>query len=168
MTTRAHFLVFTALVLLIAPPIWAQRAADEIESLRGKSSILVIVETLEPDLEKVVSAQQIKTDVELRLRRAGIAVGKPKRPTSGGALYVRLTSLLDRDCGFVIGIHVAFQQAAVVVSNKVNVVATTWESGGVWVIGTGRITQADGLRSHVADNVDAFINEYLSVNRTSK
>lgn len=62
------------LFLLISPCAYAQDDF-QIESLRGLKGVLVLVEALKPEIEADgLRRDSIQTDVELKLRLAGIKV----------------------------------------------------------------------------------------------
>jgi hypothetical protein len=65
------------LVLLLLASTGAQGGDTEGEraTLRGLDGVQVVVEDLQPDVERNgLTRQQLQTDVELRLRKAGIRV----------------------------------------------------------------------------------------------
>jgi hypothetical protein len=131
-------------------------------SLKGLQGVQVVVEPLEAEAEQVgLNKTSIQTDVELKLRQAGITVlteaGTPylyidvntsKSPS--GPLYayfvgVKLcqTVRLDRDPSIKI------------------FAATTWDVAELGTVGRVNLRS---IRERIKDLVDMFINAYLSVN----
>jgi len=142
-------------------------AEDDKFSLRGLKGAYVLVEDLRPEIERGgLSKTQIQTDVELKLRMAGIvvlsreefydALGRPY-------LYVNVTALKDiKDRGYAYYVSVKLQQEVYLVRTPLDFTkydAVTWEVGNVATSPNIREIRAD-----VKDQVDIFINAYLSVN----
>src|SRR5215472_3875500 len=91
-------------------------AEEDRESLRGLTGVYVLVEHLTKEAERDgLSENQLQTDVELRLRRAGIKVqtrqeslASPGRPY----LYVRVTERKKSDLPlYALCVQVEFVQA---------------------------------------------------------
>jgi hypothetical protein len=107
-----------------------------------------------------LSAETIQTDVELKLRLAGIRVVTaeedlkvPGMPT----LYVNPQVLSNSKA---MSISIALDQNVVLDRNGQRQVGIkTWEVGAV-----GVNPSAEGIRSEIKDLVDQFLNAWLSVN----
>ena len=155
------------LVLVVALSLLHGIASAEVdqkvESLRGVKKLSVLVEDLNPDLEKDgVTKSQLQTDVEVRLRKAGLTVDGNEGPY----LYVRVSAVKYEKSTkiepfYVLGFSVFLNQPVTVVSNGVSVYASTWEKGSVAICG---LSGLDCVRRHVAEKVDLFLRDYLSVN----
>lgn len=163
---REKPLWITAVILgVMASPAAAGDNENTRQSLKGLRGLSVLVEALETEVERNgLNKASIQTDVELKLRQAGIAVlteagshAAPGEPflyvnvsTSGGPLYAysievefRQTVRLDRDPSIkIFG-------------------ATTWSVGGGGAVGQHSLRD---IRDGIEDYVDGFINAYLSVN----
>ena len=160
---------------------------DYRESLKGIEGVGVVVECLRPEAkEGGLTEQQLQTDVELRLRKAGVRVisfeETPLRAPGSPFLYVAVNirpkavtylkeAIPHRSKQLPIypyGLDVEFRQAVTVVRDPSITVstATTWISGRIF--GGVSIVTADlmrlQIRDHVAAEVDEFINDYLAVN----
>jgi hypothetical protein len=144
-------------------------AADDEDTrttLRRLSGIRVLIESLEPDMERAgLSQQQLQTDVELQLRHAGLRVltteewaQVPGRPW----LYVNVQVLvIDNDLA-VYGIRVEVNQDAHLAAHDAFADVATWDKGG---IGATEMTNLPPhVRNSLRDLVDEFIAAYLSVN----
>jgi len=156
-----------ATVLLLAAPAATAGGDNGFArlSLKGLKGIYVLVEPLEADVEQGgLTKTSIQTDVELKLRQAGIAVlteaeahaaaGEPflqiNVTTTSGPLYaysitVELcqTVRLDRDPSILV------------------VGATTWSAAEVGTVSRGSLRS---VRDKIKDHVDMLVNAYLSVN----
>jgi hypothetical protein len=80
MTTRIYCVIMRLVVLwcllgLVGIESWAMDTEDTRATLRGVEGVLVVVEDLGDDVEQAgLTRQQLQTDVELRVRQAGIRV----------------------------------------------------------------------------------------------
>ena len=147
------------------------QAGDEVRdraTLRGLKGVEVLIEDLPPQMvEDGLPAKQIHTDVELRLRTAGIPVlsGKEALKARGSPyLYVRVSCVLSDEGLYSFSLEVELRQTVVLERNP-SIAATgipTWSVGLVGSIGRSNLRQ---IRANVADYVDQFTNAYLSVNR---
>ena len=151
------------LVLLFAA--MGNASDDEIarSSLKGLNGVYVTVEDLQPDAEKAgLTKSSIQTDVELKLRMAGIPVLKGSRTPF---LYVALNSIELSQFGEGIvayNINVELNQDVYLARDpNVHSVASTWSTGFTGII---RLDNIQLLRDHDKDKVDDFISAYLSVN----
>ena len=154
------------LFLLIPSSVYAQ-TDDEVESLRGLKGVYVLIDSLHPDIEADgLRENQIHTDVELKLRLAGIKVlneveylmekGKPY-------LYIRFNSFRHESGLHIINIGVGLNQS-VYLERDLNIKvygAVTWDLYYTGTVGAKNVNQ---IRDIIKDLVDEFINDYLSVN----
>ena len=147
-------------------------------SLRGISGVYVLVEPM-PDEEKRdgLNEQDIRTDVELGLRLAGVKVltKKESLETPGRPyLFVAVDTIL-RDSLYAFDIEVSLYQDVLLERDQsIGLVdaapthktpnpldAPTWSTGRVGTVGKDKLSQ---IRSLIKDHVDTFLNAYLSVN----
>lgn len=149
-------------------------ADDEIQrkTLAGLQGVAVEVVPLDdPQVERDgLSPSAIQTDVELRLRQAGIPVlsreqsfrtpGKPFLVLSIGALKATPSSGLDI---YPYSIKLTFEQLVILArSPGTRGLAVTWSATGkTGVVGRERLST---IRDNVRDMVDQFINAYLAAN----
>jgi hypothetical protein len=131
-------------------------------TLRGLEDVVVVVENTSVDaISDGLTVDQIQTDVELRLRKAGIKV----RASSPSMLYVNVHLMKSKspsDGLYVFSCVVAVEQAVVVSSNGVSALEHTWSVDGLGIV--GRLNMSGAVRGDVGDLVDKFLNAYLSVN----
>jgi hypothetical protein len=130
------------------------------ETLKGITSVRVFVEGVDPaDKPRGLARDQLHTDVELRLQKAGIAVSA----NATEYLYVNLNILRSRQRLTSFSVVVMVRQAAYLVRDPsiTAPVAITWWKGtdGITVAANLR-----GVRDAVGDLVDQFINAYRKQN----
>jgi hypothetical protein len=151
---------------LTASGSWAVDNEQSREVLRGLPGLGVLVERLNPDAEHAgLTETQIQTDVELRLRQAGIAVlteGERLRTPSMPVLYVRVSTYKRGEIGvFAYNISVELLQFVLIEHNSTHVTTTTWSTGALGIVGEQNLSL---IRASIRDYVDRFINAYLAVN----
>jgi hypothetical protein len=124
-------------------------------SLAGITAVDVLVESLPPAAAKLgLTMEDIKTDVELKLRLAGMRV----ESASYAFIYVNVNVAEN---GIAANIDIKLEQPVALVRNSSIVIP-----GGItWSIGT-LVTNptAQGIRGFTKDLVDSFLNAWLSVN----
>ena len=160
-----------AVVLLSSISVLPVQAQGDIPStratLRGLPGVYVSVDSISADARSDgLFASQIQTDVELRLREAGIRVltfDEAGATRGSGSLWVEVSTVhpLQALYGYSIGLN--FTQGVRLERNGLYTAAATWSALGV--LGTvdgGRLSET--VRKSVRDLVDQFINAYLSVN----
>jgi hypothetical protein len=144
---------------------WAGDSESDRATLRGVEGMYVIVEELEPEVERAgLTRHQLQTDVELRLRQAGIRVlTKEERLETLGApwLYVNVNVVLRSDGLTAFSTRVELNQVALLKTDGSLVIVPTWSVASIGSV--GRIRFVDTIRNDVRDYVDGFINAYLSV-----
>jgi hypothetical protein len=134
-------------------------------SLRGLKGVWVMVE---PKPEQDSSTKgQLQTDVELRLRNAGIRVltREGSLKTKGSPLlYMNITTMPVSNLSlYVFSILVELYQDVRLERDPSIVVmgASTWSKHYLGAVGKNNLGQ---VRSRVDNLVDMFINDYLAVN----
>jgi hypothetical protein len=162
--------VLVALLVLFVTPGWALDDEYARATLRGLGGVQVLVAELRADLEHAgLTRQQLQTDIEGRLRRAGIRVLAPEeRPLVPRAPYlsVSVVAVLVPDAvqGLIIyGITMELRQNVLLDPTSALVYdATTWKTP-LYVGAVGRVNMSQ-IRETVSAQVDHFIHAYLSVN----
>src|SRR5207302_10274322 len=108
---------------------------------------------------------KIITDVELKLRQAGITVLPRQEWLSTAAapfLYVNVQAIKNTNF-YAFSVEVQLRQRVTLVHDPaVLILATTWSATGV--IGTVGSKKLSSLRETVRDLTDQFINAYLAAN----
>jgi hypothetical protein len=131
------------------------------QSLKGITSVRVLIGIVPSDaVADGLNENQFRTDVELRLRKAGVNVLAPD--SVAPFLYVHVTLLKNLPLRlYTYDVVVSLTQVATV-SNGTSLFAQTWNGGE---LGTAGITTLNKeLRDRIGDLVDKFLNAYLSVN----
>ncbi len=160
--------ILMVLFLLIPSSVLAQ-TDSEVESLKGLKGVNVLVEVLNPDIEADgLSIDNIQTDVELKLRLAGIKVltrqEMLKEPGSP-YLYVNVNSHKIESGTYSFNIMVSLKQGVYLeCDSSIRIFGvTTWNNATIG--GVTRLQNVSNfIRDGIKDFVDEFINDYLSVN----
>ena len=143
------------------------------ETLRGLPGVYVVIEDLGTDIKKDgLTEEQLRTDVEVRLRRAGIRVltlDEVKESLIKPALLIRVTALKSDSLSkllegsiYSFSISIELKQVATLgrMPSKFFLV-TTWNDG---VIGFATVKNVRIIRDDLGDYVDKFANDFLTVN----
>ncbi len=148
-------------------------ADDEIErkTLVGLGGVQVAIGEIGPEAERKGFARStIQTDVELRLRQAGIPVlSKAQSTATPGSPLLSVVVGVDVPdsrsssglCAWAVQVQL-YQEVTLGRDRGVATSAPTWEgTRGFGTVGEKRLSD---LRGVVRDKVDEFINAYLAAN----
>jgi len=155
-----HRLALGIALPLLAAPAWGRDDAAQRATLKGVTIVEVVVEAMDPVAEQDgLTRSQLQTDVELRLRQAGITVG----PTLTGHLYVNVDTMKsNHGQTYAYNVVVQYMQQVVLARDpKTSIFTPTWETGGVSMIAASRLHE---VRQDVANYVDQFIKAHLEQN----
>lgn len=126
--------------------------------LKGLKKLALAVPSLPAEWERSgFSANRIRTDVEIRLRRVGIEI---TADLSDPLLVVSLSQFADGG-SIIYAIEVRLTEDVVVLHRGASVVAQTWVKTSFGIVGSRRV---DSLRVDITDKVDDFINDWLKAN----
>jgi Putative peptidoglycan binding domain len=137
-------------------------------TLRGLSGVRVLVEPLDPKMERAgLTKEQIQTDVEFRLRQAGVRV-LPEEERQGvrgtPALFVKVDGLLSYNsqglAAYMLSVE-AYQDARLA-ANGASALVMTWRVSSISLVGSANLPT--GIRNAVRALVDQFIDAYRRVN----
>ncbi len=155
-----------AVIVLLLLPELAHALTDNQKALVGLNGLMLVVEALKPETEHLgITKDQIKMDVELRLRKVGISLLRKEEWSSAPGkafLYVGINTIPSN-----------IEQGLWSVTVKVKVVKLVplpEESQAIKAIWTkemtGAIRSADApkIREYVGGLVDKFTNDYLAAN----
>ncbi|MFH1902862.1 MAG: hypothetical protein ABIK20_02245 [Candidatus Omnitrophota bacterium] len=160
-------------LFLMSHPLFTDAAENRIP-FHGLKEVAVFVENIDPEaIKDGLNKEQIKTDVELRLREAGIKVVPVEKclnlPTSPYLYVIVNTVKFVSGLEYVYGTSVQLKQVVVLKRKKpaklptAYLWATTWEkSDGVGITWVEDLV--GNVREHINDKVDAFISDYLAEN----
>jgi len=162
-TLAALALLFAA----VASPLVGQGE----ETLAGLKGVSVYVERIKDEVQRAgLEENQIRTDVELRLRQAGVPVlTKQQSFDSAGSplldVDVHAVKVTNEGVESFYIFHVLIelnQSVRLVRKPSLRVHATTWATGGT--VGAIAADKLGSIRDIVRDQVDQFINAYLAAN----
>lgn len=171
---RKKAVLILALGLFLFRPVFTGALENRIP-FHGLKAVGVFVENIDQEaVNDGLNKEQIKTDVELRLREAGIKVVPVENslslPTSPYLYVVVNTVKFSSGLEYVYGASVQLKQVAVidrgkaVIPQKARLWATTWEkSDGVGITSVEDLV--GNVHQHINDKVDAFIKDYLAENQ---
>jgi hypothetical protein len=146
-------------------------AYDQKEVLRGLKGIKVVVENIDPRVERLgLSQSQIQSNVEAQIRRVGIKILKTYKPPAMTALYVNVHTLIPSQAKtiMVYSINVMVYENVYLkrdigtVGDLKEVRAADWVNAMVGLIGIPHIRD---IYKKVELQVDKFISDYLAVNQ---
>jgi len=147
---------------VLLPSTAAYAATPDDETLKGIASIKVFVEGVDPaDTPRGLTRGQLQTDVESRLRKAGIVVSADATEY----LYVNVNTLRSRQRLTSFSVVVMVRQSAYLIRDA----SIAAPAAITWWKGTDGITVASNLssvRDAVGDLVDQFISAYRKQNPT--
>jgi hypothetical protein len=161
------------LLVLISLSISVSAAAQgsrRKQTLQGLHGLRVVVETLNPELERDgLATSQIQLDIELRLRKAGITVfsqGEANRSDGPAVLHVMVDAVKGDDfLQNLYAVHTSVELWQVVYLHRLEkspaFAAATWTIRGTALVGKEKL---DDVRSYLAGQVNEFINDYLTAN----
>jgi hypothetical protein len=160
---KAATLAFAMVLLLLALPAASVQYAGQVKALAGLEGVSVSVAPLNPEAERLgLTRAQIKTDVELRLRKAGIRILKREEtketPGKPNLIVDVTTSISGGLCAYMITVQLG-ELVSLARGNKVY--ATIWVATGMGTFWTQDIRK---IRGYVGDCIDEFINDYLAAN----
>jgi hypothetical protein len=134
-------------------PLFAADSEYTRRSLVGLTSLEVVVEDLSSGAARIgLTKEVIQTDVELKIRLAGMRV------TSEVPEYLYIATTVTDD-GIVACIDIELHQPVTLARAPILITGSTWSEGSVT-----RNYTAQRIRDVIKDNVDKFLNAWLSVN----
>jgi hypothetical protein len=153
-----------ALMVLLALPGVSHALTLDQRALVGLEGVQVVVEGPGLEAERLgLSKNQIKTEVEQRLRQAGVRVltnqeevETPGRPQ----LDVKIGASISKMGIIAYSINVDLFEIVTLFTGE-TAFATVWEKGEAGSVGLNNINQ---IQSRITILVDKFINDYLAAN----
>lgn len=160
----------TALMVICLWLPSTSQAYDQKEALRGLKGVKVIVEYLNPVMEKLgLEKAQVNTEVEKRLKQLGVKVYKRAKPPAMSTLYVVINGVPVKSKGMLVYsislmlVEWAYLKRGVgAVGDLQEVHAINWYKGRLGYIPSGSIKI---LMKPVQELVEKFISDYLAVNQ---
>ena len=153
-----------ALLLSLSSMANAQTFANnQDQTLKTIKPFSVIIETIQPDLQKGVGITNLyaQTTVELRLRELGLPV-QSRRPDGNPYLYVQFTGR-QIEGTVIYAIHYSVRLSQVVtLADGQNCYAETWSTGVLHTGGRQQVTSS--WQKALLSLIDEFANAYLEQN----
>ena len=157
-TTLRTAVTAIAILAAIAAPAAAQDE-NERDYLTGLREINVFVDDLAADAEAAgLSRDGIEAAVEARLRERRVPLG---RSQLAGDLYVRVATHRGTTGLYAYFARVSLQQLVTIEGNQERAFVDTWDLDSLGTVGEANLPQVQRV---VLQIVDAFIDDYLSVN----
>jgi hypothetical protein len=171
---KHSFFMLTAMLCGFLASHDARAALDNeisTESLKGLGGVCILIENLAQQLEASdLSTDQLRTDVEVRLRVAGITVlnmDDCKRAPGAPILVVTMRALKEElgpiTAIYAISVNVELTQKMLLERdpNVMIPLVGTWGVDGLITIAPNNVSF---VRETLRDFVDKFANRYLTVN----
>ena len=153
------------LVVLLLVPGVSHALTPKQEALVGLKGMEVIVEDTGPEAENLdLTKAKIQTDVEMRLRKAGVRVlTKNERFKTPGMpyLYVNVNARIKQGLPLVVFSVIVDLKEKVTLARGFETYGAIWDCSSSGAAGVGDIR---AIRAFVGDRVDEFINDYLAAN----
>jgi hypothetical protein len=160
----ARIIVVGLVVVLMLPGI-AQALTGQQKALVGLKGVQVVVKQMQPGAELLgLSREQLKTDVEMRLWKAGVRVltSKEAHETPGRpCLYVNVNTQVRRNlplCTYLVSVTL---NEIVKLASGFQTAAGIWNTETIGSVGAQRMGQ---IQNVVSEAVDRFIKDYLAAN----
>ena len=158
-----NWLMAITIVFLSLSVLTAQDVEESRKTLKGISVVYVAIESLDPDAQRDgLSLEQIRTDVELRLRMAGIKVLTFEESQKVGwtQLYIMIDIYKRSSTVYSTLIRLEVLLGVRLTRDpQIYTIVDTWS-----VAGQGDLNNLNLARDRTKDLVDQFINARLLVN----
>jgi hypothetical protein len=163
---KIRFFLLVALALCAASTVFAADDESSRESLKGLPGVFVVVDDLEPVIEKAgLTKADIQRQVEQELRLAGIDVlTREQWVTTPGGPYLHVNTFVvsSDDNVWPFFIEVSSMQRVALERSSVNIFfAPTWSVATVGSVGSNKLLQ---IKDIVKDYVDQFVKAYRVAN----
>ena len=157
---RLTFALMTFLLLGLPVPMWPGNQPIDRATLKGLKTIWVIVEHPTPEAERDgLTKDQLQTDVEARLKNAGIQVTSL---VEEAYLYLNVSTVKGSSGLYAYHIRLEFNQQVILERDRnVSLPAPTWSLDLGGIVGASKLHE---VRGDVADMVDQFITAYREQN----
>jgi hypothetical protein len=153
-------ILLVVLLAVCGTGLVAGDAALDRATLRGLKPFNIVIDPLDPQLEKAgLSADTIRSRIDTRLRHAGIPLDNNAIEFVG----LRIDSMLVRKGPNSLCLSLAFYQPVALARDaKIRTATQTWDVHTMLVVPSKQIVQA--AQDAVDQLADQFINAYRSVN----
>jgi len=162
MNTHKRIAIVIGVIFCTLVKLDSSGLSDDTHLLRGLEGVQVIVEEIQPEVERDgLTKAQLKTDVELALRMSGIKLLSAEERVqilSQPILYLNVNVMKTQGSGYVFNVDLSARESGITLRGGMTW-APTWEWGYV-----GITPSLASIRDYVKDMVDRFINAYLTAN----
>jgi hypothetical protein len=152
------------MVMVPGIQVWAIDDAATRETLKGIPGVMVWVGDMAPDVQQSgVTQQQVQTEVERQVRRAGITVFSKQdaaTPADVAFLTVSVTTLRHTGGLYVYAIDLAVYQTAALLRDPTPRSLATWTVGSMGLIDPSDLR---AISTSVSQQVEQFIQAYRAV-----
>jgi hypothetical protein len=132
-------------------------------SLADMRGVKVLIFTTETELKRInLDADVLQTDIELRLRKAGVPILPGKEWPQGYQKAVVVLTILTVKNDDALAAVIMLQLWRDTGREGSPQLVVTWESVGVGMFGSEAVRR--NIRDAVADDADKFANDYLAAN----
>jgi hypothetical protein len=138
-----------------------------VTSLCGIKSMGLVVEDVAADVAKDgLSSSQIQSDIEQKLRSAGIAVlSEEALPKAAGMPYLYCNIFTYKDDTGIYAYHITLelkQMVCLIRKPALKQSAATWKIAGGGIVGINKVKD---IRDFIEDYADKFITAYKTANQ---
>lgn len=154
-----------AILFIVAVSTSAQDGNLQRASLVGISRVYVVVTTTPTAEQDGLTSELIKTEVELRLRTAGIKViDKGEWTADDGILSITISALPIEKlplyaCSFTVDLK---QTVTPPRFRNSKMMGATWQTGGIAAFGRPQFKEA--VKRNTVEFVESFIKDYTAAN----
>jgi hypothetical protein len=137
---------------------------QEVKLLQGFDTCKILIEDLPNELIKAgLTDNQIRTDVEIKLRQAKIKIaGSSTNPYI--SFYVNLSAIETNDGLIAFHLNISLLQSVVLERDRtISTISPTWTKNIIGVVGRNRVNT---IRENIKDITDEFILDYLKANES--
>jgi len=165
---RVRTLFLYAIILLPTPLIANAQSNPDRKGLRGILGMRVAIEELSPTARVGgLSRDQLQTEVELRLRKAGVRI---LDGDSGSFLYLSVSAMKSINAPlYATNVKLEFYRLGTFVgfgkdleASEQTLIASVWSKQVLGLAGSERVEME--IRQQVADLTDQLLNDYLAAN----
>ena len=164
---KFRLISLVAFLFIVAVSTPAQDPAGKLEkaSLVGLSRVYVVVTTTPQAEQDGLTSADLKTEVEARLRTAGIKViEKAEWAVDDGILSITISALpIEKLPLYACSFTVDLKQTVIPLRDRnTRMMGATWQAGGIAAFGRPKFKEA--AKRNTIEFVDSFISDYKAAN----
>jgi hypothetical protein len=164
---KLRLVSLVAILFVVALSVAAQDAGRNLQraSLAGMSRVYVVVTATPTAEQDGVTSAFIKTEVESRLRAAGVKViDKGDWAIDDGILSITISALpIEKVPLYACSFSVDLKQTLISMRDRsTRIMGATWQTSGIAAIGRAQLKET--AKRNVLEFVDGFISDYVAAN----